>query len=220
MKHTIIAVASALLLAVAVTELSRRIWPDSGLALLLLSFGALLINGLFSARQAAGSAAGNIDRDRRGKRGDQPRGKRPQSEGRNGNNRNSEGRNRGGRNRQGNARNDRDRNKPAADKGANTAASAGAAGAVSAASSKTNSDPAPAADGPREEGTVKWFNRSKGFGFVVRPNGDEIFVHQRSIRSAEGQGRPVLKDGEQVSFVVAERERGMQAEDVVPVRAG
>lgn len=73
--------------------------------------------------------------------------------------------------------------------------------------------------GPRESGTVKWFNRTKGFGFVIRESGEEIFVHQRSIRS-EGQGderrRPMLRDGQAVNFVVAEREKGLQAEDVVP----
>lgn len=76
--------------------------------------------------------------------------------------------------------------------------------------------------GPRETGTVKWFNRTKGFGFVIRESGEEIFVHQRSIR-AEGQGderrRPMLRDGQAVSFVVAEREKGLQAEDVVPADA-
>ena len=76
-----------------------------------------------------------------------------------------------------------------------------------------------APSGPRESGTVKWFNRSKGFGFIVRENGEEIFVHQRSIRS-EGGGsdarRPNLRDGQSVSFVVVEREKGQQAEDVTP----
>ncbi len=71
--------------------------------------------------------------------------------------------------------------------------------------------------GPRESGTVKWFNRSKGFGFIVRESGEEIFVHQRSIRS-EGSGndqrRPSLRDGQAVNFVVVEREKGQQAEDV------
>ena len=66
---------------------------------------------------------------------------------------------------------------------------------------------------------MKWFNRTKGFGFVIRESGEEIFVHQRSIRS-EGQGderrRPMLRDGQAVNFVVAEREKGLQAEDVVP----
>lgn len=76
-----------------------------------------------------------------------------------------------------------------------------------------------AAQGPRESGTVKWFNRTKGFGFVIRESGEEIFVHQRSIRSigeGEQRHRPGLKDGQGVTFVVAEREKGLQAEDVVP----
>lgn len=77
----------------------------------------------------------------------------------------------------------------------------------------------PVADGPRETGTVKWFNRSKGFGFVVRESGEEIFVHQRSIRmSGEGDNRrrPSLRDGQTVTFSVAHRDKGLQAEDVDP----
>ena len=78
---------------------------------------------------------------------------------------------------------------------------------------------APEVAGPREQGTVKWFNRTKGFGFVIRESGDEIFVHQRSIR-ATGEGderrRPMLQDGQTVSFVVVVRDKGPQAEDVVP----
>jgi CspA family cold shock protein len=66
-------------------------------------------------------------------------------------------------------------------------------------------------DGPREEGEVKWFNVSKGFGFIVRGDGEEIFVHFRSIR---GEGRRSLRDGQRVSFVVAESDKGPQAEDV------
>ena len=57
----------------------------------------------------------------------------------------------------------------------------------------------------------------KGYGFVIRENGDEIFVHQRSIRQV-GEGdnrrRPMLRDGQAVSFVVATRDKGAQAEDV------
>lgn len=72
--------------------------------------------------------------------------------------------------------------------------------------------------GPRENGTVKWFNRNKGFGFIIRESGEEIFVHQRSIRPV-GEGgnrrRPSLQDGQAVSFQVAERDKGTQAEDVV-----
>lgn len=64
----------------------------------------------------------------------------------------------------------------------------------------------------RERGTVKWFNVSKGFGFIVRENGEEIFVHFRSIR---GEGRRGLRDGQSVSFIVAQSDKGPQAEDVV-----
>lgn len=79
---------------------------------------------------------------------------------------------------------------------------------------------APESGGARESGTVKWFNRTKGFGFIVRESGEEIFVHQRSIRTAEGNDgrrRPSLKDGQDVTFTVANREKGLQAEDVAPV---
>ncbi len=72
----------------------------------------------------------------------------------------------------------------------------------------------PAHSGPREEGTVKWFNVSKGFGFITKENGDEIFVHFRSIR---GEGRRSLRDGQSVSFVEAQSDKGPQAEDVEPL---
>ena len=68
-----------------------------------------------------------------------------------------------------------------------------------------------ASDGTREHGTVKWFNVSKGFGFITKDDGEEIFVHFRSIR---GGGRRGLRDGQEVSFVVAQSDKGPQAEDV------
>ncbi|MFT4824888.1 MAG: CspA family cold shock protein [Halioglobus sp.] len=68
--------------------------------------------------------------------------------------------------------------------------------------------------GKREDGEVKWFNVSKGFGFISRENGEEIFVHFRSIL---GEGRRSLRDGQKVSFVVADSDKGLQAEDVEPV---
>ena len=70
----------------------------------------------------------------------------------------------------------------------------------------------PAETAARERGTVKWFNISKGFGFIVKDDGEEIFVHFRSIR---GEGRRGLRDGQKVSFVVAQSDKGPQAEDVV-----
>ena len=69
--------------------------------------------------------------------------------------------------------------------------------------------------GEREEGTVKWFNVSKGFGFIIRENGEEIFVHFRSIRGP-GKGRRALRDGQRVSFTVVQSEKGPQAEEVEP----
>ena len=67
------------------------------------------------------------------------------------------------------------------------------------------------AQGDREAGTVKWFNTSKGFGFISRDSGDDIFVHFRAIR---GEGHRVLVEGQRVEFVVMNREKGLQAEDV------
>lgn len=72
-----------------------------------------------------------------------------------------------------------------------------------------------AANGKREAGSVKWFDRSKGYGFVIRANGDEIFVHHRAIRGTGGK-RTGLNDGQAVSFVAVEGPRGWQAEDVEP----
>lgn len=67
---------------------------------------------------------------------------------------------------------------------------------------------------PREQGKVKWFNVSKGYGFVTRSNGEDIFVHFRSIR---GKGRRILYEGQTVEFTLAEGEKGPQAEDVEPL---
>ena len=62
-----------------------------------------------------------------------------------------------------------------------------------------------------EEGTVKWFNVKKGFGFITRDSGDDVFVHFRAI---EGHGRKVLRQGQRVSFTVVDAEKGLQANDV------
>lgn len=66
----------------------------------------------------------------------------------------------------------------------------------------------------REQGTVKWFNVSKGYGFITRENGDDVFVHFRSIRD-KGRGRRSLVEGQTVQFSLSEGEKGPQAEDVV-----
>ena len=72
----------------------------------------------------------------------------------------------------------------------------------------------PPAEAERETGIVKWFDHGKGYGFIRAGDGEELFVHKRSIRRG-GQQRPTLDDGQPVSFVAVEGERGWQAEDVV-----
>lgn len=72
----------------------------------------------------------------------------------------------------------------------------------------------PRIKGPRETGKVKWFNASKGFGFITREQGDDVFVHYRSIR---GEGHRTLREGQRVEFVVMKGEKGLQAEDVQPL---
>ncbi len=78
---------------------------------------------------------------------------------------------------------------------------------------QTRSHSTPSQDmGDRETGTVKWFNTSKGFGFISRDSGDDIFVHFRAIR---GEGHRVLVEGQRVEFAVMQRDKGLQAEDVI-----
>ncbi|KAL5332423.1 cold-shock DNA-binding domain-containing protein [Aspergillus crustosus] len=63
----------------------------------------------------------------------------------------------------------------------------------------------------RETGTVKWFNDEKGFGFITRESGPDLFVHFSVI---EGSGFRSLKEGQQVTFEVVEGQKGPQASAV------
>ncbi len=67
----------------------------------------------------------------------------------------------------------------------------------------------------RESGTVKWFNNARGYGFITRgENTDDVFVHYRNIM---GEGYRSLNEGQQVEFSLLEGDKGLQAEEVVPV---
>jgi len=66
----------------------------------------------------------------------------------------------------------------------------------------------------RHSGTVKWFNDAKGYGFIEREQGDDVFVHYRSIR---GEGFRTLRQGARVEFDISETDKGFQAEDVAEV---
>ncbi|MEN3157041.1 cold-shock protein [Alkalimonas sp. NCh-2] len=63
-------------------------------------------------------------------------------------------------------------------------------------------------------GTVKWFNEDKGFGFIERAGGKDVFVHFRAIN---GSGRRSLQEGQQVTFEIVEGQKGPQAENVTVV---
>jgi cold shock CspA family protein len=65
--------------------------------------------------------------------------------------------------------------------------------------------------GPREQGEVKWFNSNKGFGFITRDMGDDVFVHYRAIR---GEGHRTLREGQRVDFYLKRGDKGLQADDV------
>lgn len=65
----------------------------------------------------------------------------------------------------------------------------------------------------REKGTVKWFNSSKGYGFIQRENGEDVFVHYQSI---VGEGYRKLEEGQKVEFTVAQGQKGLQASEVKP----
>ncbi|MBZ4687793.1 MAG: cold shock protein [Clostridia bacterium] len=61
-------------------------------------------------------------------------------------------------------------------------------------------------------GTVKWFNSEKGFGFIEREDGDDVFVHFTAI---EGNGFKTLEEGQRVEFDIVEGQKGPQASNVV-----
>jgi len=62
-----------------------------------------------------------------------------------------------------------------------------------------------------ETGTVKWFNSSKGYGFITRDQGDDVFVHYKAI---EGDGYRSLEEGDQVQFEIGQSPKGLQAINV------
>jgi CspA family cold shock protein len=66
----------------------------------------------------------------------------------------------------------------------------------------------------KEQGIVKWFNGSKGYGFIERESGEDVFVHYTAIL---GEGFRNLIEGQRVEFIVTQGQKGPQAADVVPL---
>ena len=64
------------------------------------------------------------------------------------------------------------------------------------------------------QGTVKWFNDEKGFGFIEQDGGKDVFVHFSAIN---GSGRKSLRDGQKVTMTVTQGQKGLQAENVTPL---
>jgi cold shock CspA family protein len=194
MRTFFIFTASAVLLAAIIVELSSRLWPGNNIALLVIAAVALLAQGYLSLRFGSPTPASAEQ-----SRGRSTSGNQKQKATERANQQDRQGRKDGNRSKRSGSQ-ARDDN-------------------TSNSGDQARSDATPAPSGDRETGTVKWFNRTKGFGFIVRDSGEEIFVHQRSILS-EGSGdnrrRPSLKDGQSVTFVVANREKGLQAEEVAP----
>lgn len=69
----------------------------------------------------------------------------------------------------------------------------------------------------QETGTVKWFNTSRGYGFIERDAGGDVFVHYSAI---VGEGYRTLEEGQKVEFNIVEGEKGPQAQDVTIVELG
>jgi len=66
-----------------------------------------------------------------------------------------------------------------------------------------------------ETGTVKWFNNSKGYGFISREEGEDVFVHFKAI---EGEGYKALEEGDKVQFEIEQGPKGLQATKVSVIR--
>lgn len=64
-------------------------------------------------------------------------------------------------------------------------------------------------------GTVKWFNPAKGYGFIGREGGEDVFVHFSAIQT---EGYRTLKEGQKVEFSIEKGEKGLQAANVVPIQ--
>lgn len=66
----------------------------------------------------------------------------------------------------------------------------------------------------RATGVVKWFDNSKGYGFITQSAGEDVFVHYRAIR---GDGFKSLQEGQQVEFEIVRGQKGLQADDVAVI---
>jgi len=67
-----------------------------------------------------------------------------------------------------------------------------------------------------QDGVVKWFNDEKGYGFITKSNGEDIFVHFRQVNRTQ-PGRVSLSEGQKVTFEIGEGHKGPQAQNVTPL---